>query len=651
MDPDHPTNKYDFGESLSQIVDDSFHPLNKRYLEALRAVKQPCSHGPVTLGHNPNEIFTDEVLDSVATQERAYLMPIYDEACEDFVRKYRIYAFLGSGTYGAVFAARTTQRDKDGNFLHVAVKFTPIRTAAKGIIYHEQFGLISNEVLAQALLHDNPGVPKVYAIYAHGCTLIYVMELFGVWQNKEELENYPELVFAEDARKLVRLRACNGNELAAPQRYIPKYKKPGEMEVCKMSTLHLSTLQSMKDRGCSHDDIAHRNVIIDEKYDVKLIDWGATQVHPFEEKWYNNRFMSNHENYLRPPEWISSGRALLPSRKGRIIDDHRRNDLWRISCVMYSYLYGDYPFCVGTARKDIKDQVRHGNLKTGSDFTQDCTDAFLAMFEQNPQSRGRTEDLATLPWLSGYYLDTGHEFRNALPSPYVPRKYSHLGIGGRGPPDTVHSFGVTCYGSKIISDHNSLYRCFAEWEFRDQHRWVDIKANALIYYIRFMSGLAKDMTVEDADRQRQVYLKIAQEVQPYDIARYLEDNTLTPPLRMIRIIADSINCQVVLVTSGQPSIHIYGNVHDKQPPKVFQIHLYHDATTELFDLVMLYHSIGVDQYWSHTKPGVDLRAIQLDEDHKANLERKRGRKSDPESGSRSTTPSGSSKSFYDNIHS
>ena len=208
-----------------------------------------------------------------------------------------MYAFLGSGgkfnlpnpqvspwclrlqrlifrqllAFGAVFAARTTRRGEDGKYLHVAVKFTPLRSAmgqAGGIIRHDELGLISNEVLAMALLRDNPGVPEVYALYAHGCTLIYVMELCGVWPDTDELEDLPAFAFEGDAHKLVRLKACDGNELVGPHRYFPRYRRAGEIDVCKMLTMHLSTLQSMKDRGCSHDDIAHRNVIANEKYDV-----------------------------------------------------------------------------------------------------------------------------------------------------------------------------------------------------------------------------------------------------------------------------------------------------------------------------------------------------------------------------------------------
>jgi hypothetical protein len=119
-----------------------------------------------------------------------------------------------------------------------------------------------------ALLRDNPGVPKVYAVYAHGCTFVSVMELFSVWPNTDELESLPPFAFEDNVANVVRLKPCDGTELWGPDQYIPGYKITEEMDVCKMSTIHLSTVQLMKDRGCSHDDIAHRNLIINEKYDA-----------------------------------------------------------------------------------------------------------------------------------------------------------------------------------------------------------------------------------------------------------------------------------------------------------------------------------------------------------------------------------------------
>jgi hypothetical protein len=84
-------------ESLSQIIDNERHPLHTRYVEALASVRQPCSHGKAILNNNPHEVFTDEVLSIMAAQYSAYLIPTFDRPCEDFIREYKLYAFLGAG--------------------------------------------------------------------------------------------------------------------------------------------------------------------------------------------------------------------------------------------------------------------------------------------------------------------------------------------------------------------------------------------------------------------------------------------------------------------------------------------------------------------------------------------------------------------------
>jgi len=140
----------------------------------------------------------------------------------------------------------------------------------QSIIHHNEFGFIFNEALALALLRDHPGVPALHAVYAHGCTLITVMELVGTWPDKHHLDDLKTLSLTSfpDRADLILLHSFSGRELSKPHRYIREFRRPGEMDVCKMSSIHLSTLQLMKDRGCSHGDIAHRNVVMDENYDV-----------------------------------------------------------------------------------------------------------------------------------------------------------------------------------------------------------------------------------------------------------------------------------------------------------------------------------------------------------------------------------------------
>ncbi|KAH0541514.1 hypothetical protein FGG08_003989 [Glutinoglossum americanum] len=655
---DYGPGKYIFQESLSQIIDNEAHPLHNTYIEALATIKQPCSHEPAILGYNPKDLFDERTMEDVEKHHQAHQIPKMDDMCGDFKRDYQLYAFLGSGSFGAVFAARTTRRGEDGKYLHVAVKFCPIRLAMKqsgGLIRYGRWGIISNEVLALALLRDNPGVPKAYAIYAHGCTLISVIELFAVWPDTDELESLPPFNFKHNPAKIVRLQTCDGNELAGTYRSIPGYKEVEEMDVCKMSTIHLSTLQSMKERGCSHDDIAHRNIIINENYDVKLIDWGASQVHPSEEGWFNNRFVTNHEIEFRPPEWVLSGRNLLPSRKGRIVDDHRRYDLWRMSCLVYYYLHHNFPFQLGIPKAERKWAVRYGELKIKDSLTQDCSDALMAMLEQNPQSRGKTEDLATLPWNSGFYVDTDYEFRNVMHPPFVPRKYSNLDISrGSKIRDTVHRFNMTFYGDRIVRGFDSLYRCFAQWALGDQTRWQEIRANTLLHYQRFTSGLSADTSTPDDAAQLRVYRQINRRI-PEGVERCLQRSDLLSPPSLIRIIADALSCQAVLVIDDrtlseedEPDLHIYGNVHERRPPHVFQIHLYYDVPNNAYDLVQLHHHDWGNLYLLHAHPDMDTSIYGLDDDHRANIEAAKARERRRSEGlPRELTPHKTMSRYYD----
>jgi hypothetical protein len=300
-----------------------------------------------------------------------------------------------------------------------------------------------------------------------------------------------------------------------------------------------------------------------------------------------------------------------------------------MSCLIYYYLHHNFPFQLGIPKAERKSAVRYGELKVKDSLSQDCSDAVMAMLEQNPQSRGKAEDLATLPWNSGFYMDTDHEFRNVMHPPFVPRKYSNLDIVRRGHSirDVVHRFNMTFYGDRIVRGFDSLYRCFAQWVLGDQTRWREVRANSLLHYQRFTGGLSVDMNTPDNAAQLAVYQRINQRI-PEGVERCFQRSDLLSPPSLIRIIADTFTCQaVVIVDDGirrsedeEPDVHVYGNVHERRPPHVFQIHLYYDVPSQAYDLVQLHHSDWGNLYLLHAHPDMDTSIYGLDDDHKANIE-------------------------------
>jgi hypothetical protein len=287
---------------------------------------------------------------------------------------------------------------------------------------------------------------------------------------------------------------------------------------------------------------------------------------------------------------------------------------------MYEYLHSTFPCDNSRPQKERETRLRHGELQIRDDLSQDCIDAYRALLEQDPQSRSKTEDLATLPWFSGFYLDTNHTFKNALFSPFCPRRYSHRQFDFYKPPRLFHAMSVICYGNPITSDVNSLYRCFAEWEYGDQHRWQDIRMRALHYYRAFMQGrVYSGNRSEDAVKQA-VYHRIDNQI-PQGVIHHLQTtNERVTDEGIIRIIADALHCQAVVMSwvggSEGYKIKIYGNIHDKEIPDYFQIHLHYDSRPGLFELVMMHSEASRYQYKAHTRLDVELDLFVLDEDHK-----------------------------------
>jgi len=91
------SGRYNFSETLSQMPGNQNHPLHNKYVDALKAIRWPCTHGPVISTDNPNEIFTEDVLDWMLRKSLIWKIPALDKPCGDFTDKYELYAFLGSG--------------------------------------------------------------------------------------------------------------------------------------------------------------------------------------------------------------------------------------------------------------------------------------------------------------------------------------------------------------------------------------------------------------------------------------------------------------------------------------------------------------------------------------------------------------------------
>ena len=138
-----------------------------------------------------------------------------------------------------------------------------------------------------------------------------------------------------------------------------------------------------------HRDIKPENILIDEKGNIKLADFGwATQC--------NNRNQV-HYSFCGTPEFMAPE---MIKREG-----HFPNiDFWSLGVLIFEILTGKPPF-EGISKKDIYDNVLAKKMKFPYFFPKQAKDLVEKLLEPNIEKRLTIDQIISHPWL---------KFKNSL---------------------------------------------------------------------------------------------------------------------------------------------------------------------------------------------------------------------------------------------
>ncbi|RMF65805.1 MAG: serine/threonine protein kinase, partial [Calditrichaeota bacterium] len=149
---------------------------------------------------------------------------------------YKILEKLGEGGMGVVYKAHDTKLKRD-----VAIKFLPRQIAGS----EEERARFKIEAQAAAAL-NHPNIATIYAIEERDDELFIVMEYIEGQELREILVNPPE------ALSLLR--------------------------VLDYATQIAAGLQAAHEKGVTHRDIKSANIMITDKGQVKIMDFGLAKV-------------------------------------------------------------------------------------------------------------------------------------------------------------------------------------------------------------------------------------------------------------------------------------------------------------------------------------------------------------------------------------
>ncbi|KAG2178978.1 hypothetical protein INT43_001827 [Umbelopsis isabellina] len=326
-----------------------------------------------------------------------------------FASKYCIGEELGSGGFGFVISAiqKSTRRE-------VAVKFIfREKVPAHAWANDTDLGMIPMEIYVLKNV-KHPSIIAFLDAYQDARFFYLVMELHGTqWSAANPLLVSPEarlskLAAVTDQQQngsgmaslgpptppeepnfppidengqprpnlLVRRTSCDLFEC------IEHHSKFSENLSKKIFRQIIECVSYLNDIGVCHRDIKDENIVIDNNYVVKLVDFGSAVILPrsnaikphYFDKFYGTISFASPEILLCKPYCAEPA------------------EIWSLGILLYTVLTGEVPF------NDPQQAISGPYAPPRVNCTQACLDLLERMLEKNPEKRATVAEVMDHPW-------------------------------------------------------------------------------------------------------------------------------------------------------------------------------------------------------------------------------------------------------------
>ena len=145
----------------------------------------------------------------------------------------------------------------------------------------------------------------------------------------------------------------------------------------------LQCLHYLHDQGITHRDIKLENILLDQKNNIKIIDFGFSTRYKPQKKL---KLFCGTPSYMAP-EIVSRIEYLGPPA-----------DIWATGVLLFCLLNGFFPF-KGQTDAELYRKINRGSFKLiRSDLSDDCLTVLKEMFNVNPESRLSAAELLQENW-------------------------------------------------------------------------------------------------------------------------------------------------------------------------------------------------------------------------------------------------------------
>ena len=156
---------------------------------------------------------------------------------------------------------------------------------------------------------------------------------------------------------------------------------------CKVFQQILSSLEYLHKNNICHRDIKPENILLTEKLDAKLTDFGLSKY-----------FKKNELLNTSCGSPIYAAPEMLEGKEY----DGTKIDIWGLGISLYTMVCGELPFCVED-ENDIKtliNNITKGYYTIPDYLSQECKDLIKKILEINPEKRINLEEIKKHKWVN-----------------------------------------------------------------------------------------------------------------------------------------------------------------------------------------------------------------------------------------------------------
>ncbi|KAI7879846.1 kinase-like domain-containing protein [Mucor mucedo] len=307
---------------------------------------------------------------------------------KDFTAKYVLGQELGSGGFGFVVSAH-----ERATGIERAVKFIiRKKVPSNAWVCDPNMGMIPMEIYTLKHVHHQ-NIIHYCDSYQDDTYFYLVMELHGTqWvppptfnsihspalsQNSQSTIDEDELVEPVSQRQFVRRTSCDLFEC------IEQHKHFEEALAKKIFKQIASCVAYLESIGVCHRDIKDENIVIDQDYKVKLIDFGSSVL-------LHRHSSSSPKKFTR-----FYGTLSFASPEILLSNPYRAEpaEIWSLGVLLFTLLFGEIPF------PDSKSAIEGHILKPKIRVSSHCQHLISCLLQKNPDDRLNIHQVLNHPWL------------------------------------------------------------------------------------------------------------------------------------------------------------------------------------------------------------------------------------------------------------